>query len=115
MVSQIQELAERILKKRGDLEPLGIHWPTKFFARHKENASQRSQPLKRDWVNNTTHETISHWFELIKDTIQKYAIQQKNTYNINKKSFGMGLTGKEKVFCSKDNLEPKMKEPTNTK
>lgn len=34
---------------------------------------------------------------------------------MDKKSFGIGLSGKEKVFCSKDNLQPYMKEPTNTK
>ena len=115
MVSWVQELAERILRKREDLEPLEMHWPTKFLARHKKIASQWSQPLERDRANNATHEIISHWFKLIKDIIQKYAIQQEDTYNMDEKGFGMGLTGKEKVFCSKDNLEPKMKEPTNTK
>ena len=79
MVFWTWELAEEILRKKGDFEPLGIHWPTKFLARHKEIASQWSQPLKRDWANNATHETISHWFELIKDTIQKYVIQQEDT------------------------------------
>ena len=33
---------------------------------------------------------------------------------MDEKGFGMGLIGKEKVFCSRDNLHPYMKEPTNT-
>lgn len=33
---------------------------------------------------------------------------------MDEKGFGIGLTVKEKGFCSKDNLEPGMKEPTNT-
>ena len=114
MVSRVRELAEEILRKRGDIEPLGIHWPANFLARHKEIASRWSQPLEGDRANNATHETISHWFELIRETIQKYAIQQEDTYNMDEKGFGMGLTGKEKGFCCKDNLEPGMKESTNT-
>lgn len=34
---------------------------------------------------------------------------------MDEKSFGMRLMGKEKIFCSKENLESIMKEPTNTK
>lgn len=33
---------------------------------------------------------------------------------MDEKGFGMGLMGKAKVFCSKENLEPVMHEPTNT-
>ncbi|MCJ1426270.1 hypothetical protein MMC29_004173, partial [Sticta canariensis] len=40
MVSRVRELAEGILRKREDLEPLEIHWPTKFLARHKQITSQ---------------------------------------------------------------------------
>ena len=34
---------------------------------------------------------------------------------MDEKEFEMGLMGKAKVFCSKENLEPIMHKPTNTK
>ena len=115
LVSRVRELAMEILRWRKDLEPLGIHWPQKFLSRHPEIASWWSQPLEQDQANNAMYETISHWFTLINDIIQTYKIEQEDTYNIDEKGFGMGLMGKAKVFCSKENLEPIMHKPTNTK
>ena len=34
---------------------------------------------------------ISHWFTHINDIIQTYKIEQKNTYNMDKKKFGISL------------------------
>lgn len=51
---------------------------------------------------------------LSKIQFEDLRFKKKDTYNMNKKRFGMGLTGKEKVFCSKKNLQPYIKKPTNT-
>lgn len=104
MVSRVKELAEEILRKRNNLEPLGINWPQKFLSRHLEIKSQWSQSLEQDCANNATYKTIIYWFSLIEETIWQLEIQKENTYNMDEKGYGMGLTGKEKVLCSKDNL-----------
>ena len=115
LVSQVRELAEEILRRKKNFTPLAIHWPQKFIIRHLEISSRWSQPFERDCANNATYETISHWFYLIETTIQRLQILQEDCYNMDEKGFSMGLIGKEKVFCSRDNLHPYMKEPTNTK
>ena len=46
--------------------------------------------------------------------IIQYSIVRGDCYNMDEKGFNIGRLGKEKVVCSKENLDPRVREPTNT-
>ena len=66
--------------------------------------SRFSQLLNKDRTVIHNPEKLLRWFQLIKSIIQKYDIQQKNTYNIDKKEFALDIANRVKVIGSRDNL-----------
>ena len=107
-------MAEDLMKTRLYSGELGANWTQKFLSRHPELSSRWSRPLERERANNYTFETVSDWFNKFHITIIQYSIVKGDCYNMDEKGFNMGHLCKEKVICSKRNLDPRVKEPTNT-
>jgi hypothetical protein len=58
---------------------------------------------------------ISAWFELVKNTVEKYGILPRDTYNFNETGFQMGQISASKVVKATDRPgRPKQIKPTNT-
>ena len=104
-VRHVRQMVVEMLKNKGDHEALGKNWIDLFLNRHKDLQSRFSQPLDKARV--ATHDTakILQWFKLVKDVIQKYDIQMEDTYNMDEKGIALGIAGKERVLCSKHQLQ----------
>jgi hypothetical protein len=60
-------------------------------------------------------EIIRGWFELVKNTINKYGILPEDTYNFNEAGFQMGQISASKVVTDADRLgRPKQVKLINT-
>ena len=104
-VSHVRFMASEMLKDKGDHEVLGKNWVAGFLHRHEELQSRFSQPLDKERAATHDPEKLLRWFQLFETTIQKYDIQQEDTYNMDEKGFALGVAGRAKVICSRDDLQ----------
>ena len=56
---------------------------------------------------------MRHWFTLFDKTLEKFCIFQGNTYNMDKKSYVLGLGGKAKVLIPSDEKSRSICQPGN--
>ena len=96
-------MAEELLKAKGDTEPLGKNWTSIFLKRYTDLKSvfttlqDRNRQLSEDW------EIMSHWFQLYKETLEKYDIKPDNIYNMDEKGVALGQGMKVRSIVSKSN------------
>jgi hypothetical protein len=59
-----------------------------------------SQVLDKECAVMHDEKVIRNWFQLVSNTLKKYNIDLKDTYNIDEKGFVLRLLGKHRVICS---------------
>ena len=60
-------------------------------------------------------QVIGAWFQLVKNTMNKYGVQPEDIYNFDKTGFQMGFISPSMVVTSSDRKgRPKQVKPTNT-
>ena len=104
-ISLVRHMAKELLIAKGDHKELGRNWINKFLDRHPELQSRFSQPLDKDRAATHDAEKLLRWFQLVQSVIQKYDIQEEDTYNMDEKGFALGDAGKMRVLCSKQNMQ----------
>lgn len=62
---QLRNLAIAILKKSGDLKPLGKHWINGFIRRNPELKTMKCMPINKKRYNGATAERIQSFFEIL--------------------------------------------------
>ena len=104
-ISQIKFMTSELLMNKGDYRELGPNWVSRFLSRYSKLRSRFSQPLDRDRAETHDSKKLMRWFQLVKSTIQKYSIQQKDVYNMDEKGFAIGAAERFRVVCYKSNLQ----------
>ncbi|KAK4122194.1 DDE-domain-containing protein [Parathielavia appendiculata] len=92
--SQIKELAQRMLRARGDPTTLGKRWLARFLNRNPVLKTQRAREMEHARVNGATTEVIRGWFPYL-STPDIKANKPANRWNMDEAGImeGMGING----------------------
>ena len=113
-VALITDLANTICKAKGK-SIIRKNWATTFVQRSPalQIKMGRSYECQRKLCEDP--ELITGWFELVKNTINKYGIQEQDIYNFDETGFQMGQISASMVVTASDRQgRPKQVKPTNT-
>ena len=100
-ISQLEAMAIELLRAKGDMEELGIHWTTSFLSQHPDLKKKFVVGLDKERSLAQNPDIITNWFQLFYDVVKEYNIDSNNIYNINEKGILMGIIKKVKVLVSK--------------
>jgi hypothetical protein len=113
-ISLVKEMADTICKARGAL-PVRVNWPNTFIKRTPRLQVKLGRTYECQRKLCEDPQVIRGWFELIKNTINKYGIIPEDMYNFDEAGFQMGQISASKVVTDADRLgRPKQVKPTNT-
>jgi hypothetical protein len=101
MVRQVRAMARELLLAKGDLEPPGSNWTSRFVKRHPHLKSRFVAPLDKDRIISEDPDQIRRFFELFRTTLEKYGIHNDDVYNMDEKGIMMGILAKLKVICAR--------------
>ena len=106
-------MADLLLAER-DASPVGKNWTTNFIKRRTEIKTKFSRKYDYKRALCEDPEVIGHWFELVRNTIAKYGIQEEDIYNCDETGFMMGVIATAKVVTSSESRNrPKTAQPGN--
>jgi hypothetical protein len=88
------------------LKPPGKNWPRSFEKRNPILKARRVRALDWNRHPNNIYDKITHWFEVIGQTIQDPAnvILPENVYNMDETGVMLSMLGSVKVLIGKDDL-----------
>jgi hypothetical protein len=100
-LSVVEDMANRLLATRDTLR-VGARWASNFVKRRLElrTCFQRKYDYQRAKCEDL--EVICSWFELVRNTIAKYRICNKDIYNFDKTRFIMGIISTAIVVTSSE-------------
>jgi hypothetical protein len=85
-----------------------------IFNRHPELTSKYSRKYDHQRALCEDPDIIAKWFNLVRDTVQKYGIADEDIYNFDETGFQMGVIGTAKVLTSSERAgKPFLKQPGN--
>lgn len=109
----VQEMANRLLADR-KASPVGVNWASKFVKRRKELSTRFTRRYDYQRAKCEDPTVLNAWFELVRDTIAKYGINDGDIYNFDETGFMMGLISSAVVVTSSDRQgKPRMAQPGN--
>jgi hypothetical protein len=79
-------MANKLLGACGG-KPVGKKWTTLFVTRSHSLKTTFNQAKDRQRVLQEDPEVISAWFKLVKETIAKYGVLDKDIHNFNETGF----------------------------
>lgn len=91
---EVRQLAERVLRAKGDPQPLGKRWINSFLARHPSLKVQRLQRMDLQRVNGATVEKIREWWQRLEHP-EVRPIKPENRWNMDEAGVieGQGSNG----------------------
>ena len=81
---------------------VGINWTTNFIKRRTELKSKFSRKYDYQRAQCEDPAIIRGWFQLVRNTIAKYGIVNKDIYNFNEAGFQIGVIGTARVVTSSE-------------
>jgi hypothetical protein len=110
----MREMADTICRVKG-VPRVGVKWANNFVNRTPALTTKLGRAFKCQRKLCEDPEIIRGWFELVKNTINKYGILPEDTYNFDEAGFQMGQISASKVVTDADRLgRLKQVKPTNT-
>jgi len=107
-------MADSICKARG-APPVGVNWPNTFIKRTLRLQVKLGRTYEYQRKLYEDPQIIGAWFELVRNTINKYGITLEDIYNFNEAGFQMGQISASRVVTDTERLgRPKQVKPTNT-
>jgi hypothetical protein len=112
-LENVREMANRLRAAR-DASPVGPRWAENFVKRQPELITRFRRPLDYQRAKCEDPEVCNAWFALVRNTIAKYGIQERDIYNFDETGFLMGMLSGAKVVTSSDRRgRPRTKQPGN--
>ena len=109
----IEDIANRIIELR-DGRRVGQRWAGNFVRRRPELRTRFQRKYDYQRAKCEDPDVIRGWFELIKDTITKYAIVDSDIYNFDETGFMIGVISTGIVVTSSDGRkQAKKTQPSN--
>ncbi|KAH8430077.1 transposase [Aspergillus melleus] len=110
-IAKVRYLAEILLAAK--LKPsapndifISARWVNRFISRHEaELESKYTRRYDYQRAKCEDPKTINRWFDLVRNTIQKYGILDQDTYNMDETGFQMGVAATAKVVCGAESRE----------
>ena len=100
-VAQLREMAEELLRAKGDYKELGKNWVSGFLGRHPTLQAKYSRTLDQDRFLAQNRDIIQDWFNLYRSIKAEYGIIDEDTYNMDENGYMIGIAGSSKVVFSK--------------
>jgi len=97
----VEDMANRIIELR-DGKRVGPRWAANFVRRQPELQTRFQRKYDYQRAKCEDPDVIRGWFELVKSTIAKYAIQESDIYNFDETGFMMGVISTGMVVTSSD-------------
>lgn len=94
--SMVHEMVNLLLQDSKCTTPVGPNWVTLFIMRHGDLSSKYTQKYDYQRAHFENPGFILKWFELVRATIEKYAIQEQDIYNFDESGFQMGVASSAK-------------------
>ena len=109
----VEDMANRLLADR-DASPVGPRWASNFVKRHKELYTRFTRRYDYQRALCEDQNVIRGWFQLLRDTVAKYGIQDEDMYNFDETGFMMGMISTTMVVTSSERRgRPKLAQPGN--
>jgi hypothetical protein len=113
-ISLVREMADTICRAKG-VPGVGVKWANNFVNRTPALTTKLGRAYECQRKLCEDPEIITGWFELVKNTINKYGILPEDTYNFDETGFQMGQISASKVVTAADRPgRPKQVKLTNT-
>ena len=97
----VEAMANRLLELRHDI-PVGRNWVASFIKQHPELATRLSRQIDYQRVQCEDPDKYQAWFDLVRNTIAKYGIQNADIYNFDETGFAMGVISLEMIVISSE-------------
>ena len=111
--SSVEQLATELLRKKGDMEPLGKTWYYNFLKRRPALRIRRSHAMDQARKDALDEKTLRHWFELYHTTRLKYSVAEEDTYNIDEKGYMKGQGDRTTVIVPRYERQTFSTQPGN--
>jgi DDE superfamily endonuclease len=111
--SDVREMANCLRADR-DASPVGPRWAENFVRRQPKlsMAFRRQIDYQRAKCEDPT--IVQQWFDLVRNVISKYGIEESDIYNFDETGFIMGMLSTAKVVTSSERHgKPRTKQPGN--
>lgn len=105
-ISQLQAMASELLRKKGDMKPLGKNWNEKFKSRYPEITSKFCAVRDRQRAAMQDLDILTHWFELYERIKRENNVRDEDTYNMDERGCAIGILGSMRVMCRKGDKKP---------
>jgi len=112
-ISWLESFTTSLLKRKGDLGPLGHNWYLRFLARHQDLRTKWSRCMDQHRKDASEYQTIDNWFKLFQSTCLKYGISDEDIYNMDEKGFMKGIGDDAKVIIPRKEAEALSIQPGN--
>jgi hypothetical protein len=104
-IDQLRGMASELLRDKGDMADLGVHWTNSFLHRYPSLKTKFVSGLDKQRALAQDSAIFTAWFHLLQSTILQYDIHLDDIYNMDEKGIMMGSVGKIKVVVSRDELQ----------
>ncbi len=109
----ISDMANHLLSARGGA-PVGIKWPTNFVKRTPTIKARLNRKYDYQRAKCEDPIIIGAWFELVRNTLQKYGIAEEDIYNFDEAGCQMGVISTAVVITGAERRSrPKTVQPGN--
>jgi len=113
-LSIVREMADTIHKARGG-SGVGVKWANNFIKRTPASQIKLGRTYECQRRLCEDPQVLGGWFELVKNTINKYGTLPEDTYNFDETGFQMGQISISMVVTASDRQgRPKQIKPTIT-
>jgi hypothetical protein len=102
-IGAVRDAARILLRERaGPSATIGEKWPYRYIARHPTLRSRYTRKYNYERALCEDPEVIRAWFRLVRNTINKYGIQDDDIWNFDETGFAMGIASTSRVVTSSD-------------
>ena len=109
--ARAREMATRILRMNGDLNPLGRRWISHFIERNPRVASVIGRKIHAERAGAATAEQIQAFYELFERVRKRLNIRAKDTWNIDETGVALGVCANTRVLASSRKKKAYVKSP----
>ncbi|OAQ57671.2 DDE superfamily endonuclease [Pochonia chlamydosporia 170] len=114
-LSGVQDMANRLLADR-HAPPVGVNWASNFVRRRKELSTRFTRRYDYQRALCEDPKIIKPWFELVRNTVAKYGIQDEDFHNFDETGFMMGVISTTMVVTSSERRgKPSLAQPGDRK
>ena len=109
----VEDMANRLRADR-DASPVGTRWASNFIKRQPELKTRFLRKYDYQRAQCEDPALIWGWFQLVRNTIAKYGIEESDMYNFDETGFMMGIISTGTVVTSAERRgRPKLAQPGN--